>query len=145
MQMVVTGLSAPLMDKAGRRPILMVAISGMIVMSALLASYYLVQTDCHTIGNAKICDSHPLPDPVAVFALYGYVFFFACGLGAIPWFIMGEIFPAEIKGIASSIATGVNWSLSFLITKTITKEADLMGGLPKGNGGVFASYCAICT
>ena len=76
--------------------------------------------------------------------LYGYIFFFASGLGAIPWFLMGEIFPAEVKGVASSIATAVNWGLSFVITKTVNMETDALGGQPKGLGGVFAGYGVIC-
>ena len=76
--------------------------------------------------------------------LYSYIFFFASGLGAIPWFLMGEIFPAEVKGVASSIATAVNWGLSFVITKTVNMETDALGGQPKGLGGVFAGYGVIC-
>ena len=76
--------------------------------------------------------------------LYSYIFFFASGLGAIPWFLMGEIFPAEVKGVASSIATAVNWGLSFVITKTVNMETDVLGGQPKGLGGVFAGYGVIC-
>lgn len=48
-----------------------------------------------------------LPKPIAVVGLYMYVFFFACGMGAIPWFIMGELFPIEVKGLATSICTAV--------------------------------------
>jgi SP family sugar porter-like MFS transporter len=145
MQVIITAISAPLMDKAGRIPILLFALIGLTISSAVLSAYYLLETDCHLDekGN-EVCPTHPLPNIVAVIALYSYVFFFSSGLGAIPWFLMGEIFPAEVKGLASSIATAVNWGLSFVITKTVNQETALFGGQPKGLGGVFAGYGVIC-
>ena len=121
------------------------ALIGLVVSSAVLSAYFLLETDCHTdVDGDEVCPKHPLPDLVAVVALYSYVFFFSSGLGAIPWFLMGEIFPAEVKGLASSIVTAVNWGLSFLITKTIDQETAFFGGEPKGLGGVFGGYGMIC-
>jgi hypothetical protein len=57
---------------------------------------------------------------VAVGALYGFVLFYACGMGAIPWFLMGEIFPAGVKGQATAICTAVNWLLAFSVTKVLS-------------------------
>lgn len=145
MQVIITAISAPLMDKAGRIPILLFALVGLTISSAVLSAYYLLETDCYMNATGdKVCPKHPLPDIVAVIALYSYVFFFSSGLGAIPWFLMGEIFPAEVKGQASSVATAVNWGLSFVITKTVGQETALFGGQPKGLGGVFAGYGVIC-
>ena len=145
MQVIITAISAPLMDKAGRIPILLFALIGLTVSSAVLAAYYLLETDCHKNAQGdEVCPTHPLPDIVAVIALYSYVFFFSSGLGAIPWFLMGEIFPSEVKGLASSVATAVNWGLSFVITKTVDQETALFGGQPKGLGGVFGGYGVIC-
>lgn len=38
--------------------------------------------------------------------------------GPIPWLMMGEILPAKIKGSAASVATGFNWTCTFIVTKT---------------------------
>ena len=94
-------------------------------------------------GTEPACASD-LPKIVAAIALYAYVGFFSCGMGAIPWFLMGEIFPAEIKGLASSVATAINWSLAFLITKTVGSLTTLYGGPPTGLGGVFVTYGCVC-
>ena len=67
-----------------------------------------------------------------------------CLQGAIPWFLMGEIFPPEVKGLASSVATACNWILSLIITKTVTALTDAYGGPPTGLGGVFLTYGAVC-
>jgi SP family facilitated glucose transporter-like MFS transporter 8 len=110
LQVIVTFSSAFFMDRAGRVPILLFAATGMVVSTYVLAYYYIF-----TDGTAKM---------LALVAFYGYVFFFGCGMGAIPWSIMGEIFKPEVKGLASSVATGVNWSSSFVITFTVSKMAN---------------------
>lgn len=39
-------------------------------------------------------------------------------MGPIPWMLMGELFTAETKGVASGVAVMLNWFLVFLVTKT---------------------------
>lgn len=45
-----------------------------------------------------------------------YVLSFSLGFGPIPWLMMGEILPAKIRGSAASVATGFNWSCTFIVT-----------------------------
>merc|ERR1712166_1076691 len=70
-------------------------------------------------------------------------------MGAFPWFVMGEIFKPNVKGIASSIATAVNWLLSFVITFSVSGPSSAFkdmfeGALPDaidpGMGGLFLAY-----
>jgi len=137
MQMCVTAISAPFMDKAGRRFLLILAMIGMFCSTGGLAVFYL--------NNDP--SNYPLRC-LAVFSLYSYVFFFACGLGAIPWAMMGELFPMRVKSMASSVATLVNWLGSFAITKTLDNLTDAFGPSPdphhKGRGWVFVMYGAVC-
>lgn len=119
LQVVVTFSSAFFMDRAGRVPILLFAACGMVVSTYALAYYYIFTT-----GGPKM---------LALVAFYGYVFFFGCGMGAIPWSIMGEIFQPSIKGLASSFATGVNWTCSFVITYTVAKMTDGFQGMFKSS------------
>lgn len=51
-------------------------------------------------------------------SLMMYVLCFSLGFGPIPWLMMGEILPAKIRGNAASVATGFNWSITFIVTKT---------------------------
>lgn len=57
-------------------------------------------------------------------SLVVFVLSFSLGFGPIPWLMMGEILPAKIRGTAASVATGFNWSCTFIVTKTF---ADLIG------------------
>ena len=57
---------------AGRKPILLWALSGLVVACGILTAYFLLQTDCHVTGkdeegvNTQECDKHPMPDWLAV-------------------------------------------------------------------------------
>lgn len=144
LQLAVTLASALFMDRAGRKPLLILAAVGMAGSAALLAAYYITQV-CVAQG-ADGADLHCVPvlgDMVAVAALYGFVLFYACGMGAIPWFLMGEIFPAGVKGQATAVCTGVNWLLAFSVTKSVTVLESWFGGAPHGMGWVFACYASV--
>jgi len=138
MQVGITLASVFYMDKFGRRPILLFAGIGQCIFAMCLVLYYLVGSTSWGV--------------FPVVSLYLYVFFFSCGMGAIPWFIMGEIFKPNVKGLASSIATAVNWLLSFAITETVTPLKDgfqsMLGGIDgaidPGMGGLFLLYGIVC-
>lgn len=53
-----------------------------------------------------------------------FILSFSLGFGPIPWLMMGEILPAKIRGTAASVATGFNWSCTFIVAKTFS---DLQG------------------
>lgn len=139
IQVTVTVATAPLLDRSGRRALLIFSLSGMVGACGLIASFYL----------------HDDPDDytmrcVAVAGLYSYMMFFSCGLGAIPWAMMGELFPIRVKGTQASIATLANWLGAFVITLTPDMLADAFGpsheadGHHKGRGWVFVLYGAFC-
>ena len=53
--------------RAGRKPILLWALSGLVVACGILTAYFLLQTDCHVTGkNEEECEKHPMPDWLAV-------------------------------------------------------------------------------
>lgn len=48
-------------------------------------------------------------------------------MGPIPWMLMGELFPAETKAIASGLAVMLNWLLVFFVTKTFPAMKEGLG------------------
>ena len=62
------------------------------------------------------------------------------GLGALPWLIMGEIFPRTVRASAASLATMANWTFSFAVTLLFSSAAQLFG--PAAVFLVFAAVCA---
>ncbi|RNF02221.1 putative sugar transporter [Trypanosoma rangeli] len=70
-------------------------------------------------------------------ALLGvYLVFFAPGLGAMPWVVMGEIFPNRLRITAASVATMCNWGSNALVSQLFPI---MMGSI--GVGGTFSVIC----
>ncbi|XP_073140664.1 sugar transporter ERD6-like 6 [Henckelia pumila] len=129
IQVIATAVSAWLVDRSGRRILLLVSSLGM-VASLILAtvSFYLkdlVSEDSSLFGILGI---------LSVIGVLLMVVFFSLGLGPIPWLMMSEILPAKIKGLGGSVATLANWFFCWIITMT----APLL--LAWSIGGSFTIY-----
>ncbi len=99
---VFTFVAIWLVDKAGRKPLL---ILGTAVQTISLFS---VGWMYHR-GNQGVG---------VLIAVLGYVAAFAMAMGPIPWIIISEIFPARIRGRASSVGTFSVWLSCFLVAQT---------------------------
>ncbi|RZC56101.1 hypothetical protein C5167_014961 [Papaver somniferum] len=109
IQVPITGLGALLMDKAGRRPLLFVSASGLLGGCLLLATSFYMQA--HEIFLEAV-------PTLALTGILTYVGSFSMGMGAVPWVIMSEVFPLNIKGTAGSLVTLVNWFGSWVVSFT---------------------------
>ncbi|KAF0896826.1 hypothetical protein E2562_028123 [Oryza meyeriana var. granulata] len=107
IQAPITAVGALLMDRSGRRPLLLISTSGLLIGSLMSAiSFYL---KIHGI----FLDQVPI---IALTGILVYIASFSIGMGAVPWVIMSEIFPINIKGIGGSFVTLVNWSGSWAVS-----------------------------
>jgi len=125
VQVVMTLVSVLLMDRAGRRVLLLISLSGMTICCGGLAAFHL---------------NHEKPSWLALAALIGYIVAFSLGLGAIPWLLMGEIIPSHVRALGSSVATMANWTLSFIVTETFATLRTALG--PAGTFFLFGGVCA---
>ncbi|KAK1581891.1 hypothetical protein Q3G72_010015 [Acer saccharum] len=106
-QVVVTAIGATLMDRAGRRPLLMISVSGLFIGNLLIGSSFLLK------------EHHLAPDLTPILALGGslvYIASFSMGMGTIPWVLMSELFPLNIKAIGGGLVTLINWFGSWVIS-----------------------------
>jgi len=95
-----------LLDRTGRRPLLLSGTTGMAVGMLLLALTFL-------IGGSQL---HGLGAVVAIIGLFVYTGSFAVGLGPVFWLLISEIYPVKIRGQAMSVATIANWGANFVVT-----------------------------
>jgi SP family sugar porter-like MFS transporter len=130
---VATGVTTWLTDKAGRRLLLIISTTGMTITLVVVSVSFFVK-DNITNGSHL----YSVMSMLSLVGLVAFVISFSLGLGAIPWIIMSEILPVNIKSLAGSVATLANWLTAWLITMT----ASLM--LSWSNGGTFAIYAAVC-
>ena len=124
VQVVVTQLCALAVDRYGRRPLLLLSVGGMGVSAAALATFF-------ARGRQ--------PTWLALAALVTYICSFAMGLGALPWLIMGEIFPSGVRAKAAAVATTLNWTCSFLVTYYFASLVALLG-----TATVFLVFAGVC-
>lgn len=90
--------------------LLYISSVGMIVTLGCLGGYFVLKDDVKYDMSAY--------GWIPLACLMCYVLCFSLGFGPIPWLMMGEILPAKIRGTAASVATGFNWSMTFIVTKT---------------------------
>jgi len=120
---VFTIIAVLLMDKLGRRPLLIIGTIGLTVALATLAVYF---------GFSSLQQSAPW---LALTALIVYIACFAIGLGPVFWLMISEIFPQNLRSRAMSASTVVNWLSNFLISATFLS---LVGAITRT--GTFALY-----
>ncbi|CAN1234099.1 Sugar transporter ERD6-like 7 [Linum perenne] len=109
IQVVVTLIITQVIDRAGRKPLLLVSGSGLVLACLIVAlSFYL------KVNELAL---HIVP-MMAVTGILLYIGSFSAGMGAVPWVVMSEIFPINIKGAAGGLATLVNWFGAWAVSYT---------------------------
>jgi SP family facilitated glucose transporter-like MFS transporter 1 len=73
-------------------------------------------------------DRAPFTSGLAVVAVYMYIAMFASGPGAIPWFLVAELFPSNARPLASSIAVAVNWLANFTVSLCFLPLSNILHG-----------------
>lgn len=113
-------------DRIGRRPLLLISLSGMTVMLGILgAAFWLPSLS----GNVAW---------IAGGSMILYVAFFAVGLGPVFWLMIAEIYPLEIRGSGEGLASVANWGTNLLVSVTFLTLANMIG-----QGVTFWLYGAV--
>ena len=98
-----------LIDKIGRKPLLLIGSAGMTVTLGILACCFLFGSDAsgNLTGNSGI---------FALLAANFYVAFFAATWGPVMWVMLGEMFNNRIRAVAISICGLAQWGANFLVS-----------------------------
>lgn len=118
---VVTIVAILLVDKVGRRIMLLVGSVGMTVTLGLMALAF-------SFGTLDAQGTATLPDPWATVALVcanGFVVFFGASWGPLVWVLLGEIFPNSIRAGALAVAAAAQWVANFFISTTFPAFAEI--------------------
>ncbi|XP_076308176.1 glucose transporter 1 isoform X3 [Tachypleus tridentatus] len=103
VMVIMTLVSIPLMDRAGRRTLHLYGLGGMFIFSIFITISLLVKFLYSWVTY------------LSVVSTLGYVVFFAIGPGSIPWMITAELFSQGPRPAAMSIAVLVNWLANFVV------------------------------
>ncbi|XP_050436235.1 facilitated trehalose transporter Tret1-like isoform X3 [Adelges cooleyi] len=131
VQLFMTVLAMLLIDKTGRKRLLVISAALMAVSYMSLGCYYIVYNNDPRFALSIAW----LP----LVSITVYISAFSLGYGPIPWVVMGEIFSSEVKPLGTSCVSSVNWILVFLVTY-ISKD------LPHwvGDHGTFFTFSGFC-
>lgn len=133
VNVVSTPISFYIIERIGRRPIMIWGAFGMVICQFIVA----------IIGVTTDQSSAPISAMISFICIY--VFFFATTWGPGAWVVIGEIFPLPIRSRGVGLSTASNWLWNCIIA-VITPY---MVGKDKGNLGarvffIWGSLCAVC-
>ena len=111
---VVTIVAIMLVDKIGRRRLLLIGSVGMFVMLALMSLAFSHAT-LDANENAVLSDGWAT---AALIGANGFVVFFGATWGPVVWVLLGEMFPNAIRAVALAVAAAVQWMANFAVTVT---------------------------
>ncbi len=120
-----TILAVYIVDRVGRRPLLLIGLIGMIVSLGLLGVVFSLGA---TSGAAGL---------LATVCLGLYIASFAISLGPIFWLMISEIYPLNMRGSAMSIAALCNWGSNFIVALIFPVLLATFGGA--GSFWLFAA------
>ncbi|WP_191621897.1 sugar porter family MFS transporter [Microbacterium caowuchunii] len=131
---LVTLIAIFLVDRVGRKPIL---LTGSVLMTVSLAAMAVAFTFAQGSG-----EDVSLPAPwgtIALIAANLFVVGFGASWGPLVWVLLGEIFPSRIRGKALGVAAGAQWIANFLITVSFPAMSTWSLPLTYGMYALFAA------
>lgn len=111
----MTVVAIMLVDRVGRRPLLLVGTGGMTVMLAILGLGFFLPGLSGIVGY------------VTLGSMLLYVAFYAISLGPVFWLLISEIYPLRVRGTAEGVASVFNWGANFLVGLTFLSLMEQIG------------------
>lgn len=131
-----------LIDRVGRRRILLYTIPGMVIALLLCAfAFTFINLAPPTDRQGTVAGSSTpsrLPAVAILISLLLYVIPYATGLGPVPW-QQSELFPLSVRSLGSSLSTSTNWLCNFVVGVTFLPMMDVLTPF-----WTFATYAGVC-
>ena len=136
VNIMTTLVAISLIDKVGRRPLLLVGSAGMALTLGLMAVIF--GTAPMNADGAP--DLHGALGPIALVSANAFVFFFGMSWGPVVWVILGEKFPNRIRAAALSVAASAQWIANWAITTSFPSLKGAGLGLAYG---IYAGFAVL--
>jgi len=136
VNVAVTFVAIGLVDKVGRRPMLLAGSVGMFVSLAVTALAF-SQATTTASGDPSLPGAW---GPVALVAANLFVVSFGATWGPLMWVLLGEMFPNSIRATALGVGSMANWIANFVVTVSFPSLAALSLSL---SYGIFAFFALV--
>eukprot|EP00111_Clytia_hemisphaerica_P018601 TCONS_00055008-protein len=146
-QILFTGIACLVVDKSGRRILLLAGSVVMFLCQFLLGVYFdLIEVDgddnkisifgkfSHTFSPHKI-------SILAISCIVIYIAIFSIGWGPLPWLLMSELLPPKAKGLVGGFVTLINWTCVFITTNLFHKMVSTF--FAQGTFWFFAGFALL--
>lgn len=134
VNILVTLVAISLVDRVGRRPIMITGSVGMTVSLGTMALAF-----ANATGSGPDITLPGAWGPVALVAANIFVISFGVSWGPLVWVLLGEIFPTRIRARALGLAAAAQWIANFLVTLSFPAMA--AASLPL-TYGMYAAFAA---
>jgi MFS transporter, SP family, sugar:H+ symporter len=122
---VVTLVAIALIDHIGRRRLLVIGSSGMVLSLGVMA-WVFSQARLVTGEDGELVPVlEGSQGPIALVAANAFVVFFGMSWGPAVWVLLGEMFNNRIRGTALGLAAAAQWGANFLISSTFPSMAEI--------------------
>lgn len=119
VQVLASGATPLIVDRLGRKPILLVSAGGMALAHGTMGLYFYMDY----IKSDAVDSINWLP----IFSLIFFVTVYCIGFGPLPWAVLGELFPPNVKSIASSMVASTCWILGFIVLQFFSTLDEAVG------------------
>jgi MFS family permease len=126
VNVVMTLVAMQLIDRVGRRPLLLASLAGMALSLFVLGLAFALPQLSGSLGW------------IAVGSLMVYVGSFAVGLGPVFWLVLSEIYPLQVRGRAMSVGTVANWTANLIVALSFLTLTQIVG-----KAATFWLYAAV--
>ena len=120
--LIFTLLGLNVIDRFGRRKLMLVGSVGLIVTLGLVARAFYLEDFGMTV-------------PVLLFV---YIAFFAFSQGAVIWVFISEIFPNEVRANGQALGSFTHWIMAAIVAFSFPSIAAYLGG-----GNTFLFFCGM--
>jgi sugar porter (SP) family MFS transporter len=127
----VTLVAIALVDRLGRKPLLIIGSLGMALTLGVMAWVFGTAPTAMVAGSAQPQLGHAA-GLVAVVAANLYVVFFGVSWGPVVWVLLGEMFNNRIRAYALAVAAAAQWIANYIVSQTFPALAGIGLGLAYG-------------
>jgi sugar porter (SP) family MFS transporter len=114
MNLSATLVGMSLIDKLGRKTLLLIGSVGMILCLSGVSAIFFVHTHLNLL----------------VWLLVSYIAFFSISQGAVIWVYLAEIFPTRVRAKGQSLGSSAHWIMNAIISLLFPVIAKYSTGLP---------------
>ena len=119
IQLIISVLSSSIVDRLGRRPLLLISISGAAICNIIIGLFFFL--DNETDIDVKSISWLPIT------TIMIFIVSYTIGLATVPFALLSEIFPTNVKAIAASMYTIFASAISFGVMKLFQVVSDGLG------------------